>query len=339
MYKHDEAKRMKRDGLARDAKFTSAKFTSAKFTSAQLTSAMSTVVMLGLLLVGVPAADAAGADHSGSDYREGIVTTETVVRTDALLMRGAEQRTTFLQSEGAVLGRPVSSDWRRLNLPLGVQSDDGIGGVSRENEMSTGGSSNTGQKVLAGFMSALIPGTGQFYNRQSTKGFIMLGIDVAIWGTYFLLDEQSDRRVQDYQEYAGVYAGTSGDHAEGYWQALGRYLDSDAYNEALLREARALAESPSGLVDGSSEWQWRNETFQDNYQQLRADATNAEENRDFMIFFAVVNRAVSVVDAVRNGGHRNDSTLGMRVLGLDVALDATPSLSNPRARCVLSRRF
>ena len=34
------------------------------------------------------------------------------------------------------------------------------------------------------------------------------------------------------------------------WRAVGRYMDSDAYNESLRREARATGEETSRLITG-----------------------------------------------------------------------------------------
>ncbi len=255
----------------------------------------------------------------------------------SLALREALQRPLFLDTElSALAGYPLAT----VQMPGAPRNQEIGGGVS---EVATsddgGGSSNTGDKWKAGLFSAIIPGTGQFYNKQQTKGLIFLGIDVAIWGSYFIFDAQGDSRSNTYREYAGIYAGTSGAHEDGYWQAVGRYMDSDAYNEAILREARALQELPSGLVDGSDMWQWRNDSFKQNYQQLRADANSAYDRRDFTLLFLILNRAVSAFDAVRNAGRDGEPQHGIRLLGVDVAVDVSPSPHNPTAQCMVSRRF
>ena len=83
---------------------------------------------------------------------------------------------------------------------------------------------------------------------------------MAIWGAYLVFDHQGDNRMESAREYAGFYAGTSGDHNDDYWQAVGGYMDSDSYNDDLLREARALQEEATGLIDGEDAWQWVNES-------------------------------------------------------------------------------
>lgn len=256
----------------------------------------------------------------------------------------------FLRSEYLVLGDEASGSWRSLSSNSGLAFDqiggDGLsdefgGGAAKaeeEEEDKVDGPSNTGDKVKAGLLSAVLPGAGQYYNGQKSKGYIMFGVEVAIWTAYFVFDAQGDASMESAAEWADIYAGTSGDHQNSYWQNVGHYMDSDAYNESRLREARALSETATGLISGSDEWQWVNQDRRDGYSQLRADGNAAYDRRDFMILFAVVNRAVSVVDAVLNAGHK-DGLLETEVLGMNVELEMIPSFRDPGARWVVSRRF
>jgi len=254
----------------------------------------------------------------------------------------------FLRTEYQVLGDGASQSWTRVDLSLqfawqqvggdGLREKDEVGGVAAEEKTETEGPSNTGEKIKVGVMSALIPGTGQLYNGDKKKGYIMLGAEAAIWTAYIVFDQQGDSRMESAQEYAGIYAGASGTHTDSYWQSVGRYMDSDAYNESLRREARALDEPVSGLVTGSDTWQWANEDRRSGYSQQRADGNSAYDRRDFMILFAVVNRAVSVVDAVIGVGDK-PGVLEAEVLGMNIEMGVTPSWRDPGARCVVSRSF
>jgi TM2 domain-containing membrane protein YozV len=279
-----------------------------------------------------------------------------MVLTVAIWTSGALAQTplttdgSFLKDEYLVLGGEASGSWRSLGATIGLAFDqisgDGLGdefgggsAKQEEDDQEKGdGSSNTGDKVKAGLFSAIIPGTGQIYNGQNSKGYIMLGVEVAIWTAYFVFDAQGDARMESAEEWAGIYAGTSGDHQNSYWQDVGHYMDSDAYNESVLREARALGEPTSGIVSGADAWQWVNEERKDGYSLLRADGNSAYDKRDFMILFAVVNRAVSVVDAVLNAG-KEDGLLETEVLGMNMELEMLPSFKDPGARWVVSRSF
>lgn len=244
----------------------------------------------------------------------------------------------ILLAAGAVLAQsPGRSD------PGFTRRDFGPGEFGGETprprtEDAKGGSSDLGPKIKAGALSAVLPGAGQFYNGQKQKAYLMGGVEVAIWTAYFVFDTQGDNRMETAREFAGIYAGTGGEHAENYWQSVGRYMDSDAYNDARRREARALQEDPSGLIGEDDAWQWVNEDRLVGYRTLRSDGNSAYDRRDFMILFAVVNRAVAVVDAVLGAG-RNEPGLQARVLGLDLEVAVDPSLLHPGARCALARRF
>ena len=179
-----------------------------------------------------------------------------------------------------------------------------------------------------------MPGAGQYYNGDRQKAYIMAGAEVAIWTAFFVFDKQGDNRMATAREFAGIYAGTSGSHPDTYWQNVGRYADSDAYNEGRYREARALQEPVSGLIAEADAWQWVNQERQLGYRDLRIAGNSAYDRRDFMILFSVVNRAFSVVDAVMGAGKEKPE-----LLGLDVEFDMVPSWRNPTARCVLSRGF
>jgi len=250
----------------------------------------------------------------------------------------------FLRTEFHVLGGGVSSriqsQTQRGGLGFyqigggGAPSEFGSTAVEDEDK----GPAHTGEKVKAGLYSALLPGAGQFYNGHRQKAFIMGGVEVAIWTAYIVFDQQGGNKRDDAEEWAAIYAGTSGEHEDRYWRNVGHYANSDAFNESVLREARALGESPSGLVSASDSWQWVNEERQTGYSELRADGNSAYDRRDFMILFAVINRAVSVVDAVIGAGG-SDGVLETEVMGLNLEMQVLPSFADPGARCVVSRSF
>ena len=97
-----------------------------------------------------------------------------------------------------------------------------------------------------------------------------------------------------------------------------------------MSACNSAAKSPSGLVGGSDTWQWVNEDRRTSYGKLRADGNAAYDRRDFMILFAVINRAVSVVDAVIGAGG-DDGVLETEVLGLNLEMQMLPSFTDPGA--------
>lgn len=254
----------------------------------------------------------------------------------------------FVATERAVLGGEAGAGWRSALFDGAARAQDDAGGAvpgefgagkrAEKPDAALGQPGQLGRKLKAGALSALLPGAGQFYNGKRERAYLMAGVEAGIWTAYIVFHRQGDSRMETSRQWSGLYAGTDGDHAEGYWQSVAQFMDSDAYNDSRYREARALQEPVSGLVGPDAAWQWVNEDRRRGYASLRADGNSAYDRRDFMILFAVLNRAVSVFDAVVGAGRIADAAQA-RVFGLDVELQLNPALADPSARCVVSRGF
>lgn len=274
-----------------------------------------------------------------------------VIATVALVSGGVGQaraQAEFTFVEHDVLGSQASNAWRTTLFGDAGRTQD-IGGSRVPDEFGSGrarkpdeaapvGTRNLGRKLKAGALSLVLPGAGQYYNGRHERAYLMAGIEAGIWTAWFAFDHYGDGRMDSSREWAGLYAGTGGDHVDSYWQSVGMFTDSDAYNDSRYREARATGEDVSSLVSADDAWEWANEDRRYGYAILRAKGNSAYDRRDFMILFAVLNRAVSVFDAVVGAGH-HDGTAQARVLGMDVELQVNPASPDPYARCVVSRGF
>ncbi len=255
----------------------------------------------------------------------------------------------FVRTEFHVLGPAASGSWH-AQVERGSLGLYQIGGQSRgdapsefgspvdDDEEQSQGPSRRGDQVKAALYSAVFPGAGQYFNGQKKKAYIMGGVEVAIWTAFFVFDKQGDNKRDDSREWSAIYAGTSGDHEERYWQNVGGFANSDDYNTSLLRESRATGEELTGLVSGADAWEWVNDERRLGYTKLRADGNSAYDRRDFMILFAVLNRTVSMVDAVIGVG-KKDGVLEAEVLGLNLEMEMLPSFRDPGGRFVISRSF
>jgi len=233
----------------------------------------------------------------------------------------------ILEVENSLFGS--STDRIMQGEPVG----GGIGGSRVEKDSTQ--FNNMGKKLTAGALSLLLPGAGQYYNGDHKKAYMFAGFEAGVWVVYGMFDSQAAGREDDAREYAFLFADVSGLHAEDYWRVIGRYDHSDQYNEVLLREARATGQQAE-LITGADQWQWRNGEYRRGYQLLRADTNRAAERRDAMTVFAVLNRVVSIWDAVRSTGEDKPlATIG----GYDLELTYSDSLRNPEAGWLLTRNF
>jgi TM2 domain-containing membrane protein YozV len=293
-------------------------------TTANTTRILATVTITVVALAALDAAAEAGR----SDLQ--------LLRAEQLVLGTAASRTL---DTGAGGGLRTFDQVGGDGLEKPDDAVDEIGGSSGEEpEKKAGGSSNTGRKFAAGGLSAILPGAGQFYNGEKKKAYIMAGIEVAIWVAWFVFDEQGDSRLQDAKDYASIYAGAGGTDETFYWRAVGRYAASDDYNEDLIRQGRASDDPLPSPVGPDLDWLWVNQTRQADYRRLYDDSDNAYNRRDFMILFMIVNRVVSVVDAVVGAG-KTPGKLEAEALGMDFELQMVPSWQDPGARCVISRSF
>lgn len=246
----------------------------------------------------------------------------------ASLAQAAVPAASLLEVEREVLGRDASSLFDAQDI-----GGSDIGGAAPSVDR---GPRNLGRKLKAGALSLLLPGLGQLYNGDRGKALAFGGAELAVWTTYGVLHTIARGAEDDYQEYADIYAGVSGDHTERYWRAVGRYMTSEEYNEDLEMEARAEGGAATNLIGPEDAWFWRSAERQNDFQLLRADATRAYDRRDFTVLFAIVNRAIAAYDAVRSAG---DDSHMLRVGKVGVDLEPRGVGGKAGTACVASLRF
>ena len=129
-------------------------------------------------------------------------------------------------------------------------------------------------------------------------------------------------RVDDYQEYAEVFADVPQGAAGSYYQDVADYIRSEgdnSYNEAVRAEARSLypddLDAQRAYVKanghfGSSSWEWESRTRLDQYRDLRYDAGVSKRNAFYMTGLAVLNRALSAIDSAWMARRHNSHLSG-----------------------------
>lgn len=202
--------------------------------------------------------------------------------------------------------------------------------------------------------SLLVPGWSQFRAGNTGRGIFFASVEATIWAVYGASQMQGNQRENTYQDFARNFASVGGgDRDDDYWRAVGRYKDSDEYNERVRRENRAAAEEQAlngetvtvgiddGVVGGADEWFWTSGNRLLEYRELRADAQTAYDRADAMLFFAVVNRLVAFLEAFRAGG---DSEPDNRIelyenSGFELSVQVDPNPLRPSGALSLGRGF
>ena len=270
-----------------------------------------------------------------------IVLSLLVLTAGTGIAGSTDESNSFLRAEYIVMGAQASGQPASIlaaddNKPRKRDEEFGWNLEGESGEQS--GPRNFKKKAKAALLSAVFPGAGQWYVGNRPRAYLMGGIEVGIWGTYMIFDHMGDSWQDSAVDYAMVYAGTNGEHNDAYWINVGSYMHSDLYYEALLREARALEEPRPDPLSESDAWQWVNNERRQDFWRLWGDAHDSYDRRDYMYVFALVNRVVSMVDAVL-GVDKMDGNLESSILGLDIKLAVVPELDDPGARWTVSRRF
>jgi len=161
-----------------------------------------------------------------------------------------------------------------------------------------------GRYVLA---SAVLPGAGEMWMGNKTRGEIFLWTDAGIWLTYGGLSLVGNARNQDAKLYARRYSGASATMStDDYYVAVERYANSDQYNEDIRRDARQLypndPENQKQYYEqhgyfGDETWDWRGaDSLRLAYWDRRRVARNLTHTAGFFLGAALLNRLASAVD-------------------------------------------
>jgi hypothetical protein len=164
-------------------------------------------------------------------------------------------------------------------------------------------------------LSLLVPGLGQRANGEEFRSKIFLGAEAAIWTGVIVFKIQEANRTDDFEEYARAYAGvSSGEKETEFYRMLTIYDNVDDYNEAVRIEARQIypvGEYPEEVRDAYFEangygpdryFRWRTNADRLDYRLIRNDALDSGRRADYMLVAAVLNRAISAVEAARFAG-------------------------------------
>jgi hypothetical protein len=192
---------------------------------------------------------------------------------------------------------------------------------------------------LAGLLSAVVPGSGQLAQGQR-RGWVYLGIEAAIWFSYFALHDAGNQSQTDYQEFAGDhwdfdrYAGPDGNSpATGCGQGLGP-------TEDFPKEKADLLDLRDNDEDGYYEeigintvyaCGWDAQANRADFLGMRDHANGLFGAANTVASVAVLNHLVSAVDAARSAARRRKApSLGWRV---------SPSGTGVAVQMALSRTF
>ncbi len=161
--------------------------------------------------------------------------------------------------------------------------------------------------------SLLVPGWGQHYAGNKTRSKIFLGVEAAIWTSFIVFKARETLRTDEFEEFAGAYADVDpAGKDEEYYRILTIFNSSDEYNTAVRADARAIygtqaSEAKSRYIadnsySGDREYRWQSNDRRLDYRIIRNDARDSGQRADFSLVAAVLNHAISAVEAAKSTG-------------------------------------
>jgi len=150
----------------------------------------------------------------------------------------------------------------------------------------------------AAFFSLLLPGAGEIYAGSQTKGGIFLSVEASFWAGFFGFRTYGGWLKRDYKVYAASHAKVDlAGKRDDFFDNLAFYDNRDRYNQFALLYHRGDAK-PYPENDFWN-WEWDSPKSKFYFRDLKNRSKTAYRRALYMVGLSLVNRVVSVIDAMK----------------------------------------
>lgn len=149
---------------------------------------------------------------------------------------------------------------------------------------------------LAICLSILLPGMGELYAGSYEDGKYLTIADAVLWGTVVGLNSYGSWKRDNYKSFAQTYAGISPDGKDdNFYANLCDYVTVEDYNryEDLQREYSLVYNTTKYY------WNWGTDNHRKEYRDMWRTSEQALNSIRFAVGALILNRIISVVNAVR----------------------------------------
>jgi hypothetical protein len=189
----------------------------------------------------------------------------------------------------------------------------------------------------AALLSFLLPGAGEIYGGSKTKGKIFIFSEASLWAGFFAFRTYGAWLENDYKVYAASHAKVNLDgKSDGFFDQLAFYDSRDQYNQFAPLYHRG--EKQPYPVNDLWNWEWDSRESRDYYRDLKNRSKSASRKALYMVGLSIVNRIVSVVDAIKTvRAYNRKKSLEFSRIKFD--LKANPLGHNPGVMVYVSRKW
>jgi len=195
---------------------------------------------------------------------------------------------------------PVSNQRFGLNADKDLQAS-----LHLEDEAAAKGNTKTPPSpILAGFLSAVVPGSGQLIQGER-RGWIYLGVEAAGWFAYLAVHDAATQAETDYQEYADLnWSAAQYDSVTSCGSGLGpndfeseKAQLQDDYDNNRDQYYQDLAEKEYACG-------WGTQAQRADYQSMIDDSDNLYTSAKYVIGGIVLNHIISGIDAAKSASNK-----------------------------------
>jgi|GEM_PF-523283 len=236
------------------------------------------------------------------------------------------------QQTGFFLGYPEEAGFTAYHY-ASEEPDDFFQMPGEFDEEKEGKKSTT----KAAFLSLILPGAGEIYGGSGTKGKIFILSEASLWAGFFAFRTYGSWLEDDYRVYAAARAKVSLDgKSETFFDQLAFYDSRDQYNQFALLYYRG--ERQPYPEDDFWYWAWDSRESRAHYRDLKNRSKDASRRALYMVGLSLVNRIVSVVDAMKTvQSYNRKKSLQLSRMKFD--LKANPLGHNPKVMLYVSHNW
>lgn len=161
---------------------------------------------------------------------------------------------------------------------------------------------------LAILYSMLLPGMGELYAGDYSSGLYFTIADAVFWGGVAGFNIYGNWQEDNYKSFAQSNGGADvAGKDEDYFSNIGLYVDIHEYNEI-----QKLSRNFDEIYDVETHyWDWKSNDQRSEYRSMWTSSESAFNNVRFAVGALLVNRVVSVINAVRLVNAHNNKVENM----------------------------
>ncbi len=188
----------------------------------------------------------------------------------------------------------------------------------------------------AALLSLVLPGAGEIYGGSKTKGKIFIFSEASLWTGFFGFRTYGAWLKKDYRVYAASHARVNLEgKSDDFFDELAFYDSRDQYNQFAPLYHRG---DKQPYLEDDWNWEWDSRESKYYYRDLKNRSKSASRKALYLVGLSMVNRIVSVVDAMKTvRAYNRKKSLELSQIKFD--LKANPLGHNPQVMLYISRRW